>query len=186
MRVPEHEEARPASRDWDSGRWLAWFVEGLTADGYAKLTIDGHRCMVRKFLSWAARSRVAVTSLEPAILDRYAAALWPQRNDVAGIKSFIKRLQSAGFITPRPKSLGPPEHEAVLAEYERHLAQFSRACAAYRCASVVEARRFLAVTFGHRTPHWSSLGARHLTRHVSLRGSQVAPRTLRDVVGHVC
>lgn len=41
------------------------------------------------------------------------------------------------------------------------------------------------VTFRRRAPRWRSLCARYLTRYVGLRGTEVAPRTLRDVVGHI-
>ena len=172
-------------------RWLDWFVEGLKADGYSKLTIDARRRALLRLLDWMAGRQLSIASLGPVVLERYSDSLggrWrgrSKREELIAARLFIKRLSSAGIISVSRRPLGPPSHERVLAGYERHLAQFSRACAMYRKQRVWEARQFLTVTFPRRPPTWRSLGTRQLTRYIGLRAKEVVPNTLRDVVGHM-
>lgn len=92
------------------------FFETLAAMSYAPTTQHEKRCVIRRFVRWAQRVRLAITDLDDSCVGRFLAQRnhKPRKLDRGTVRQFLQHLRGIGLVPGRCGSESEPSCGEVL------------------------------------------------------------------------
>lgn len=167
--------------------YLPGFIQELERQGYARFTVQAHRCLATQFSQWVAAQGLEISELTTEHVrrfTRYARILqYAHHRSERALKPLISYLREKGLIRERPQADSPLE--SMVERYRRYLTVERGLLEKTVDAYLATARLFLSTrVVGHRLD-LDNLTAAEVTKYVLKGCRRRSPGSAKCFVKHL-